>query len=55
LPEFTKAWTTFQGDARLRPIRDEADLARMHAFADFLADSVGDDENPLCIPYSELP
>ena len=45
LPALTQAWTAFQGHALLRPIRNESDFARLHALADALADSVGDDED----------
>lgn len=45
LPELTQAWTAFQGHALLRPIRNEADFKRIHALADTLADTVGDDED----------
>lgn len=45
MPELTQAWTTLQGYALLRPIRNDADFARMHALADSLSDEVGDDED----------
>jgi HTH-type transcriptional regulator/antitoxin HigA len=48
LHELTRAWSTFQGHAALRPIRNEEDFARIHNLADALADTVGDDqEHPL--------
>lgn len=45
LPGLTQAWTTFQNQVPLRPIRNEEDLARIRALADTLADGVGDDES----------
>jgi HTH-type transcriptional regulator/antitoxin HigA len=44
LPELTSAWMALQTHAQLRPIRDDVDFARMQAYANLLADSVGDDE-----------
>jgi HTH-type transcriptional regulator/antitoxin HigA len=44
VPELTQAWTAFQGHVPLRAIRNDADFKRMHALADTLADSVGEDE-----------
>lgn len=45
MPELTQAWTTLQGLALLRPIRNEADFVRLHALADSLSDEIGDDED----------
>lgn len=45
LSELTRAWTTLQGQASLRTIRNQSDFERIHALADTLADSVGDDES----------
>lgn len=44
LPELTRAWSTFQDCAGLRPIRNLADFERVQALANTLADDVGDDE-----------
>lgn len=45
LSELTQAWTAFQEFASLRPVRSAADFERIHALADTLADTVGDDED----------
>lgn len=45
LPELTQAWIALQNLAQLRTIRNQADFESIHALADTLADSVGDDEN----------
>lgn len=48
MPELVKAWTAFQRDVGLRPIRDESDYERISELANSLADEVGDDaEHPL--------
>lgn len=44
MPELTRAWTTFQDCAGLRPIRDNADFMSVQELANRLADDVGDDE-----------
>lgn len=43
MPELARAWQAVQVYTILRPIRSEADFARMRALADSLADCVGDD------------
>jgi HTH-type transcriptional regulator/antitoxin HigA len=45
LPELTQAWSAFQQYAALRPIRSEEDFERIHALADTLANTVGDDKD----------
>lgn len=45
MPELAKAWVALQDHALLRPIRNDADLQRVHALADDLSDEVGDDES----------
>jgi hypothetical protein len=35
-------YSSFQGHAALRPIRNEEDFARIHSLTDTLADTVGD-------------
>lgn len=44
-PELAKAWASVQDYALLRPVRNNADFKRLHAFANDLADEVGDDES----------
>lgn len=44
MPELAQAWTTLQGYALLRPIRNDTDFEHLHALADDLSDEVGDDE-----------
>jgi HTH-type transcriptional regulator/antitoxin HigA len=43
LPELTRAWSAFQKQVRLEPIRTEEDFERIQALADLLAATVGDD------------
>lgn len=45
MPALARAWSTFQSEVGLRPIRDEADYERISKLADALADEVGDDES----------
>lgn len=44
MPQLTQAWTTLQGHALLRPIRNDTDFECLHALADKLSDDIGDDE-----------
>lgn len=43
--ELTNAWTVVQKQAPLRPVRGEEEFEHLHAFADWLADEVGDNED----------
>lgn len=45
MPELAKAWTTFQKDVGLRPIRDDSDYERITELANSLADEVGSNED----------
>lgn len=45
MPELSRAWATVQAHALLRPIRTDDDFKRLHAFANDVADEVGDDES----------
>lgn len=53
-PEITQAWATLQDYALLRPIRNDADLERVQAVADSLADEVGYDESHSLFALFEL-
>lgn len=45
MPELAKAWTAFQKDVGLRPIRDNSDYERITELANSLSDEVGTDED----------
>lgn len=53
-PELKSAWATLQDHARLRPIRNDTDFDRVHAFANDLADEVGDNESHPLFELFEL-